>query len=149
MQGTGLIPPLREQNENKSMDAIAEKVHSIPMHGVASSSVEKGKPEGLAGGVLLAIQVVLALVLGWFGVNALLDVVRESRHQDEATVQGFIDSHRQEDEHRQAATPSAVKAVAAPVSTVKAKGVLASPPAKAQPQPSGRHDAKAADQKIR
>lgn len=109
------------------------------MFGATSSTVEKEKPEGLSGGVLLWIQVMLALVLGWFGVSALLNVLRESRDRDAATVQGYIDSHRQEDEHRQ----PAAKAVSAPATPVKAKGAIAAPATNVRSQP------KAADQRVR
>jgi hypothetical protein len=127
----------------KSMDANADERHVLSMHSAASSSVEKGKPEGLSSGFLLWIQMVLALVLGWFGVNALLDVLRESRDRDAATVQGYIDSHRQEDEHRQPAPQAAVKAVSAPASPVKARGVIAAPATNSRPQQN------TADQRVR
>ncbi|HWB05862.1 MAG TPA: hypothetical protein VG796_22770 [Verrucomicrobiales bacterium] len=84
------------------------------MSTAVTPSVGTGKPEASSrGDVAVFIQVVLALVLGWLGVNALMETILESRARDAAAAQEFFDSRRQEDHSPAAAAPA--KATPQPV----------------------------------
>lgn len=98
------------------------------MSTVVTPSVGTGKPEASSrGDVAVLIQVGLALVLGWLGVNALMETILESRARDAAAAQEFFDSRRQED-HPQAAAAAPVKAIPQPV----AKAGIRNEPKKAE-----------------
>ena len=73
------------------------------MSGTVSSSIEKERPRLVFHGNPMVLYVALAVILGWLGVNALVDAIRESRERDAATMQGFFDSRPAEEGHGHAA----------------------------------------------
>jgi hypothetical protein len=126
------------------MDANAVKGHTRSMSGTVSSSVEKERPRLAFPGNPMVLYVALTAVLGWLGVNALMDAIRESRERDAATVQGFLDSRPADDDHRHPAVVTPVKAVPAPANATaaKQKGTTVSTPKGTAARSDGKKDGK-------
>jgi hypothetical protein len=100
------------------------------MRVTAHPAEAKGKPGVFPARMLSLIEVLLVLVAGWLGIRALLDFVIETRNRDAATVQGYLDSRPQEEEHLPAAPAVALPVKAVPVAAVKARSRPASPAAR-------------------